>query len=45
VDWEVVALLDIPEKIIEPLSISDPVLVALGEMGLVVEDWRFHAIG
>ena len=20
-------------------------LVALGEMGLVVEDWRFHAIG
>ena len=24
---------------------NHPVLVALGEMGLVVEDWRFHAIG
>jgi hypothetical protein len=39
-----VALLDIPEKIIELPSMSDPVFV-VGEVGLVVEDWRFHAIG
>ena len=35
-DWEVVALLDIPEKIIEPLSISDLIVIIMYKVVTII---------